>query len=298
MVNSVEFENDLSLTLFHSKVKLNNKTVSHITSNGKVNTVMEAYNLAAYLGAKESLTSSESFDDILKRFDVFSQSNELEPLQASKLSFILEQLNLLFAKPTGRRYSPEFLATALLWENTSSSLYKQMLSSNLLTLPNPRHLKRLSEAVTVETGFSLPTIKYLEARIKPLSERERHVNLMMDEIYSAQRVEFVGGKFFGCEDGNVTKTVLALMIGSAGGKYQDVVALVTVPKMSAEFLASHWSVVMKGLWEIGFTVVSTSVDNHTANRKFFTQILCGGKLKTSIPHPHDSSKKVFLILTL
>ena len=298
VVNSVEFENDLSFTLIHSKVKLNNKTVSHITNNGKVNTVMEAYNLAAHLGAKESLTCSESFDDILKRFHVFSQSNELEPLQASKLSFILEQLNLLFAKPTGRRYSPEFLATALLWENTSSSLYKQMLSSNLLTLPNPRHLKRLSEAVTVETGFSLPTIKYLEARIKPLSERERHVNLMMDEIYSAQRVEFVGGKFFGCEDGNVTKTVLALMIGSAGGKYQDVVALVTVPKISAEFLASHWSVVMKGLWEIGFTVVSTSVDNHTANRKFFTQILCGGNLKTSIPHPHDPSKKVFLIFDM
>ena len=66
MVNSVEFENDLSFTLIHSKVKLNNKTVSHITSNGKVNTVMEAYNLAAHLGAKESLTCSESFDDILK----------------------------------------------------------------------------------------------------------------------------------------------------------------------------------------------------------------------------------------
>ena len=75
---------------------------------------------------------------------------------------------------------------------------------------------------------------------------------MLDEIYSAQRVEYCRGKFLGCENNEVTKTVLTFMVKSGAGNYQDVVCLVPVNKISSELIDSHYQVIMKALWEIGF----------------------------------------------
>ncbi|QQP51816.1 Putative LOC101234561 [Caligus rogercresseyi] len=118
---------------------------------------------------------------------------------------------------------------------------------------------------------------------RPLHKR-KNVTLIIDEVYSAQRIEFA------------TKTVLTFMIKSAGGKYMDVVALVPVVKLTAELLFNQYTRIMKTLWEIDFTVVSLSVDNHTVNRRFYTQFLCEDNLQTWIPHPHDSSKRVHLLI--
>uniref|UniRef100_A0A0K2TY48 Putative LOC100205425 [Hydra vulgaris] n=1 Tax=Lepeophtheirus salmonis TaxID=72036 RepID=A0A0K2TY48_LEPSM len=117
---------------------------------------------------------------------------------------------------------------------------------------------------------------------------------MIDEVYSAQRVEFGKGKFMGCEYNQATKTVLTFMIKSSGGKYIDVVALVPVSNLTAEFIYAQYEVIMKALWEVGFRVVALSENNHTANRNFYDKLLCSGELKTSIPHPQGETKKIHL----
>ena len=127
-------------------------------------------------------------------------SENLEPTQSAKIGFLHEQLSLVFSKPRGRRYSPGLLAMALLWENISPALYKQLLSANVLTLPSITWLKHLSRDVKVGDGLPQSTISYLKERIKPLCSREKNVTMMIDEIYSAQRVEFVGGNFIGQGD--------------------------------------------------------------------------------------------------
>ena len=100
-----------------------------------------------------------------------------------KITFLTEQLNLLFKIPTRRRYSPSLLAmtrrryspsllamtrrryspsllamtrrryspsllamTALL-QRISPACYKQMHRDNLLTLPSADHLRRLSSSI-------------------------------------------------------------------------------------------------------------------------------------------------------
>ena len=75
----------------------------------------------------------------------------------------------------------------------------------------------------METGVNEKTSNYLEARISNLSSYERNVVLIVDEIYTAQRVEYSSGKLHGIDDGQVTKTLLCFMVSSVAGPFQDVV---------------------------------------------------------------------------
>ena len=59
----------------------------------------------------------------------------------------------------------------------------------------------------METGVNEKTSNYLEARISNLSSYERNVVLIVDEIYTAQRVEYSPGKLHGIDDGQVTKNI-------------------------------------------------------------------------------------------
>jgi hypothetical protein len=132
--------------------------------------------------------------------------NECEISQdvEKKLSFLIEQLNLATC-PTNRRYSPNLLATASMWLSNSPSLYKQLLAEGFLSLPAIRHLKRISQALSVECGLSASAKAYLKTRAKNLSNYDKIVNLIFVEIYTAQRVEFQSGKLYGFENDSVTK---------------------------------------------------------------------------------------------
>uniref|UniRef100_A0A0K2UZR2 Uncharacterized protein n=1 Tax=Lepeophtheirus salmonis TaxID=72036 RepID=A0A0K2UZR2_LEPSM len=105
VVASIQFETDMSFKMYHSVVLIDKKAVSHITSEGKVNTAIQAINLTSILGAKEELNQTETWEDILNKLVKFLNSSEIEPSQAFKLSFIREQKALLFTKPTARKYS-------------------------------------------------------------------------------------------------------------------------------------------------------------------------------------------------
>lgn len=92
-----------------------------------------------------------------------------------------------------------------------------MFLDGVLTIPSVGHLQHLSNALTVDLNFSEATISYLKVRLSKL-KREKSVALVLDEVYSSKRVEYVGGHFLGAENDGVTKTLLCIMIKSLGGK--------------------------------------------------------------------------------
>ncbi len=101
------------------------------------------------------------------------------------------------------------------------------------------------------------TDRYLACRLEKLTDYDKWVVLMIDEIYVAKRVEFSGtqGQLFGVTaDSETASTVLGFMIASVAGKYRDIVGLYELNGLTTEKLMSSFLEVMKRLSEIGFKV--------------------------------------------
>ena len=68
----------------------------------------------------------------------------------SKMKFLIEQMELAFTHNIHRRCSPDLLSTCVLWENTSSNLYKKIREEGLLTIPSQRYIHKLASALSVD----------------------------------------------------------------------------------------------------------------------------------------------------
>ena len=154
------------------------------------------------------------------------------------------------------------LTTAFLWQLASTSLHKKL--NKLFVLPSVIRLCQLSGGMTVQEGKL--DLNYLKMRVADLSSREQIVALLVDEVYTAQRIESSNGSFIGLtEEGAQVKTVLAFMIQFVMGKYKDVVCLIPVKKLDTNHLKAWFDRVMLSLNEL-FFVVAVCTDNHVCNR--------------------------------
>ena len=192
------------------------------------------------------------------------------------IDFIIEQLSLLLKAPKQRRYTPSLLAMASLLENISPACYKQMYSDRWLILPTRNYLRRLRSALNVNLNLSDSTISYLKARFGRLAEKDKTVSILMDEVYCRKKVEYLNGKFYGTENSDLTGTVLCVMLKAVAGKYQDVISMSPICNINADKLHKVWSNVTKVATEIGFDIVVTMTDGHSANVKLFNTKLPQG----------------------
>jgi hypothetical protein len=206
----------------------------------------------------------------------------------------MEQLGLCLKEPKGRRYSPFLIACAAMWLTTSTALYNQLLQEDIFCLPSVRYLKRLSSALSSDTGLTESSVQYLEARVKQLSARERIVSIVIDEVYCAKRIEFSGGKIYGMENNSPTKTLLGFMMKGVAGSYRDMVALLPLTKIDSTILHESFNKIVECVTEVGFDVVCVSTDGHSANRRFYAQELCRGKIQPYVAHP-VTGDKIFLL---
>lgn len=87
----------------------------------------------------------------------------------------------------------------------------------------------------METGLSQSTIQYLKTHTAEVLPRERLVSVILDEVYCAKKVEFVGGKLFGAQDDSITNTLLCFMVKTIAGSYRDMVAMVPIFKNQDQF---------------------------------------------------------------
>ena len=194
---------DMSFKMFCNQVPIPQTSIHHITRSEKIEQTSVALNIIAHLknlsqgGDDESKAYVQfllsALEEITRTCDSFDDD------MRKKLEFSIEQMRLCLKKKESRRYSPSLLACAMMWNNTSSSLYKQMLSENILCLPTIRHLQNLSSSISMNTGLTENTVLYLKARAKNLNDYEKNV-LLIDEIYTAQKIEYHNGKVTGYKD--------------------------------------------------------------------------------------------------
>ena len=224
---------------------------------------------------KKQVTDEEIIDDIIQKL------KDSQFLENKKISFLVEQLHLLFKKPNARRYSPSVLAMTVLVQRISPACYKQLYNDWFLTLPAPGHLRRLCTAIDVDSmTLHDPATAYITARFKKIPEKDRLVSVFMDEVDSHQAVQN-NGKFFGAKGGQVTKTMLCVMLKSIAGKYCDIVTMALVININADKLHSIWIDVMKKVEKIGFDVPVTMTDGHSFNMIFFNNKLLKNKSDVS-----------------
>lgn len=84
------------------------------------------------------------------------------------------------------------------------------------------------------------------------------------------------------------------MVKSMASKYRDLVAIYPMCKLTAAKQFACYQEVHSMLRNVDLNVVAISVDNATANRKFFVDHLCDGMLRSSFQDP-VTSQPVFLI---
>ena len=225
---SVAIDDNLCVTAFVSSTPLPLSMIHPLISGRHIATVTELCNILALCKsladtASNSNTAShvnyiELAISLLQRYineDMDSKSPDFcfYPL----VKFVIEQLNLCQLSTAARQYLTTTMTTAFLWQMTSTSLYKRL--STLFILPSISRLRQLSRGSSVDTG--IVDVSYLRRRASYLNEQQRIVTLLIDEVYTAQRIEYNNGKFIGLtNDGVPAKTVLTFMIQSTCSKYK------------------------------------------------------------------------------
>lgn len=213
----------------------------------------------------------------------------------ARLSFLAEQLSMTNLDRKKYAYSQELLAFAYILQHHSPSAYRFIKESNTISLPSVRHLQRLSSSLSNDPDIH-EMEAYLKIKIRDLPESERVVLLAIDEVYSAKRMEFSGGKIFGTDSTSedLAKTVCAFLIKSIHGDFQEIISLVPKSHLTAQDLHKHLLDCLVLLSRVGVKPVVCIVDNNPVNRSLFKVALCKGQMQSFIPNP-VTSEPLFLL---
>ena len=104
-----------------------------------------------------------------------------------------------------------------------------------------------------------------------VTERQRTVIILADEVVVKSTLSYHGGKVFGWAQNNPNKlarTVLGIMIKCLFGGPEFLVEVITVCDLNAEFQYEQVSTIMKHLTESGANVVAIISDGNRVNKKF------------------------------
>ena len=303
---SLVINEQLEFSAFVKQNHLPATTFSHIFNkrNNKIKTVSQAVNIWAFVKAslEEGEESINDYNNVLDKISSLRstvEKCEFEGCNSSmkqKLILLCEQLSLACCKSSySKRYSSNLIAIASVWCATSTAAYKAILKDDFISVPSIGMINHLVKSLTVEVGYTHETEVYLQTRIKSLSSFERNCILLIDEIYTAKRLEFQNGKLFGFDNGAPTKTLCGFMLTSISGKYKDMISLSQVGNLNAATLKKIFDIILPSVTKIGFSIVGISVDNFSANRKFYEHELCNKKISSSIPHPLCPGEEIYLV---
>ena len=85
------------------------------------------------------------------------------------------------------------------------------------------------------------------------------------------------------------------MVKSVASPYWHVIALVPIHNITSKDLKVQFDSCIEASTKLKLNVVAISADNHTSNRKFFTEELCKGTLSESIENPYKAEARIHLL---
>lgn len=296
VVANITISDDLTVSVTWKQRPVRPAEYCHLFK-GKLSLFSQLLNLAvlllswsdSYLTPKSYITMAIN---CLKDFSASCDSDEMK----RPIEFYIEQLELLQTNKHARRYSDSLIVFAFVVYSISSNAYSSMANQSVIQLPSTRLLKRISNQQKASSGIIVSG--YLKLRVSRLNEMERHVILIIDEIYIAKRIELSGGAIIGAQgydEAGIPSTVLCFMAKSLCNSYRDIVAMFPLKRMSLDTLRECYLQVMKLLHDVGFTTVAICLDNLSTNRAFYKSLSDDGNLNPEVRHP-VTGNPLFLII--
>nr|CAI5817947.1 unnamed protein product [Callosobruchus analis] len=333
-------------TFFYKNVEITNKNLHSIVGKLKIcNSWSTLTNILEYMkNYNIPCMSNDSLNlVVLTEIEIHEQSEE----RLKRIKFIREQIYLL------NKSKIIYSSDTSIWANTIfftfPGAYCSLKESKMFILPSPRHLKRLILKIgSINSGLDQAQINYLAEKGKILNDMEKHVILMLGEIYVKSDISYKGllhqglilkigsinsgldqaqinylaekGKILNDMEKHVilmlgeiyvngkiegfassgsevspTTTIQAFMVSSIFSNYKDIVSLFPVCTLKHSLLHELTLKILKVLSNLGFHVLVIISDNNAVNRKMF-EMLCGGKICNYFSNPFSKNyQKVFVL---
>ena len=211
--------------------------------------------------------------------------NDIE--HEATFNFLAEQCQLFTTSPKGRRYSVDTLSFT--YFHKSNACYSEL--QKMFCVPSKRTLRKISSNLSDHSGIQCET--YLKQKVTLLQPHELLVNLMIDEIHIKLKISYQCGKITGTaynHSETAANRIQAFMVSSVLSKNKDVVSLIPVSKMTAEYLTELIRTVIVNLTKAGFIVCSVISDNNVVNRKAFISLSGLPTLQPFFYNPVNNAK--------
>lgn len=166
------------------------------------------------------------------------------------VKFIQDQLVQLTSNR--RKYATNTFLNAFTVFLQSSKTYDLIRDSKMLILPNPVHLRRISNYQDLNPNNKSSNLNYIKKVVANLQEREKYVIIQIDEIYSNPSVNF-WHELTGFADNKdeVATTVLGVVVSSCFGRMKEIVNLIPLKDPTGLDLKSYGLDVIGSLQTIG-----------------------------------------------
>lgn len=291
----INISESLTVDVWYLDTKFDNSKFSWILGKDNVcDRWSKLENLLSYLNSYNE-TNCCVEDKVSFALKILDECSNESIHDSKKFKFLVDQLILY--KNEHPHYSPETLLWSCLFYYSSPHAYKLIRKSNVLTMPHPSYLKKLSfNSDMLNAGMQESHLNYLQKKISKMEEDEKLVNLLLDEIHVSPTLSYKSGSFYGISDNSSAPatSLQAFMITSIKSKNKDIVALYPVRNLTAKTLQDLIKTVLSQLHLLGFKVLSLISDNNRVNRKAFEEF-CGGSLKEYIMNPFDNKYKLFFL---
>ncbi|CAH1112316.1 unnamed protein product [Psylliodes chrysocephalus] len=290
IISSISVGMDLTVSVFTNDVQLSPRDLKWILPHEcKLGRWSQLQNLLS----RYSYSLKNSVD---VNFYILKASNIIDAIinhlsddeKKATLELINNQLLLLTTK---KRYSLSTILLSLTIFHQSPSAYTYL--KKFLNLPTKRYLQIITSSFQLSPDGNLED-NYFSYLASHLNDREKVVNLLVDEIYVKAGLQYQSKNVTGYATNNadtLATTVVAFMISSPFAHFKQVVRLLPVCNITGTELKDAMLNAIQYTQNSGFKVLSVITDNNRLNQNMFGQV----SSNYYISNPKFNNEKIFLL---